>query len=76
MSPTQKQTYFVYNEGYDETLLRLGSLALDYANPRLRRPHIHAKEVYVRRRKSLGVLCQYMTSNRLIFILIQGARMV
>lgn len=46
MSPTQKQTYFVYNEGYDKKMLRIGSLALDYANPRLRRPHIFAKEVY------------------------------
>ncbi|KAK4903049.1 hypothetical protein LTR49_026892 [Elasticomyces elasticus] len=34
MAPKHRSHYFVYREGSDSDLLRLGSLCLDYANPR------------------------------------------
>lgn len=37
MSPKEKVTYFVYNEGVDPNILRLGTLVFDYANPRTTR---------------------------------------
>jgi hypothetical protein len=41
MAPAEKVTYFGYNEGFDSRLLRLGTLAFDYANPRAKRPYYH-----------------------------------
>jgi hypothetical protein len=41
MAPKEKNTYFGYNEGHDHSLLRLGSLVFDFANPRTKRPYYH-----------------------------------
>ncbi len=41
MAPTEKSTYFGYNEGYDPIRLRLGTMVFDYANPKDKRPYIH-----------------------------------
>lgn len=41
MSPTkaQKFKYFAYHDGYDPSNLRIGHLALDYANPEDHQPY-------------------------------------
>jgi len=38
MAPYEKSTYFGYREGHDPSLLQLGSLVFDYANPLHKRP--------------------------------------
>lgn len=42
MGPRQNSPYFKYKNGLDPQLMRLGSLTLDYANPRLEEPYDHA----------------------------------
>lgn len=41
MAPAEKDAYFGYNNGHDPTLLGLGTMVFDYANPRTKRPYFH-----------------------------------
>ncbi|KAL0940722.1 uncharacterized protein CTRU02_203484 [Colletotrichum truncatum] len=43
MLPAERVTYFGYYEGLDPKLLRLGSMVLDYANPRHKCPYYHGE---------------------------------
>ena len=46
MATSETVTYFAYSEGIAPDLLRIGTLVLDYANPRLRRPYFHREAKY------------------------------
>jgi hypothetical protein len=47
MTTAEIVTYFAYSEGVAPDLHRVGTLVLDYANPRLRRPYFHREVKYV-----------------------------
>jgi len=47
MAPSEKTTYFQYEEGMDPSVLRLGNIAFDYANPKTKRPYIQSPTEYV-----------------------------
>jgi hypothetical protein len=43
MPREQKIKYFAYHDGFDPSILRLGNIALDYANPEDHRPYRNLK---------------------------------
>ncbi len=69
MAPNEKSTYFQYHEGIDTSVLRLGNMAFDYANPKMKRPYVHTviATKYVNSQGLLAAKANLISVNFLIW---------